>query len=157
MPFYIEDPYQRITNVHWKKKKPDDPPDTTGPFVAEAHCGAYMNGLQGGVHVGISGVLVLANTNLYYLQTDFRPHHLPNKPNWYVPIFDEYIGMTPFRPFVWANPISWTLTYGLPSGQHDVGLRISEYRNVNPQKLLPPATLQRLAPTRRVGGTGLIS
>lgn len=38
MSFYIESPFDPIVDVHWKKKKPDGPPD---PGLGPPYCGRY--------------------------------------------------------------------------------------------------------------------
>jgi len=51
MPFYAESPFERIVNVHWKKKKPDEPPPGI-PGMNECASGWLP---VGGWHIGGDG------------------------------------------------------------------------------------------------------
>lgn len=55
MPYFGESPLERVVDVHWKKKKPDEPPggDTNPPY-----CGHYGWGtIQGFVNPGLISAL----------------------------------------------------------------------------------------------------
>jgi hypothetical protein len=132
MPFYVEFPADPVVNVHWRKK-PKDPNDPGEPTDFRQTCGAFENGLIGGIPVGFSGIFILDAYFMYMRDIDQNPGHLPDKPYMYFPKTADYqsLGITPSAPYVWAAPSGgWTVTYHQTDTRPH---RIREFRNVNLQ------------------------
>jgi len=132
MPFYVEFPADPVVNVHWRKKKPDDPNDPGEPTDFRQTCGAFQTGVLHGIG-GLEPIWILDVLFLYQRIADTNPGHLPTKPYAYFPVFAEYEWFMPTHkmPYVWSTPSSWTLTFQDPISTQPLILR--EYRNINIQ------------------------
>lgn len=106
MSYYIEDPLDRIVDVHWKKKPPEPPDPEVGSY-----CGRYG---YGGMWVEIPGALVIA----------------PYGPNLFIPFVGTfktdvhdpvYGGLTAPKESM-AEPVDTMTAYD--SGLHATGINL---------------------------------
>jgi hypothetical protein len=133
---FVEDPWSRIVDVHWKKKKPDEPPPDGGPPV-EGPCGTLLLQGEGGYadYSQGQGIHMLDGTGVWYVAPELHPPQ-PDKPFSLINAVTVY-NYLPANSYVWSQPANWTIAFGpappTASPEGHERYRLNVFRNLNIQ------------------------
>jgi hypothetical protein len=153
---YVEFPGDEIIAVHFKK--PDEPPDPENPPGGpNGHCGMVELGTNITIYFpdDLFAAYTLDRFHVYRFGTVRPGSGAPDQPYGYLMRLQEYVdnGITDVIPYVWNTPGSFTISI---LDNHATEWRISEYRNINPQRYLYDFEFNNIPnpaqPTRVVDG-----